>query len=185
MIIKHFEKWMKKNIDKFKYKPCKVGYGEFRFEGLIDNIVLKLDDKSTEVNILFYDSNGEYHDHIEVDYIEKARNIRGKGYTDTAWIGEYKNRYYPTYKEMIEDVLFKEILIYCDKHFKQDQYLFIVSYNVDDGEVNMAMIGSEVDMYSIKALAPIIQKDTTKPNNLEKDTTIEQLSIFKNGINYV
>jgi len=175
MIIKHFERWLNKNLHQFKYKPYKVGYGKYNFDGIIDNIVLKVDDRLTEIDIVFYNSKGEPHDHIVIDYIEKAKYIKGKGYTDLGWIGKYKNRYYPTYIQMIEENIFNRVVEYCNNHFKEDNYLYIVSYKF----IEMAMIGTHSEIKPIKKLAPMIHLNDDKLKGLKYDTTIEKLTIFQ------
>jgi hypothetical protein len=82
MLNELFEKWLQTNQDRFRYKPIKAGSDIYKFEGIIENIYLKIQEDTKEGMILFEHENGETYDHISLGYLEEVKYIEDKGYTD-------------------------------------------------------------------------------------------------------
>ena len=176
MIMKLFERWLDKNIDLFKYKPIKIGFGRYKFDGIVSNITLVIDNSSCEIDIFFDNDDGVNYDHYEIGYIEKARNVKNKGYTDTGWIGKYKNRFYPTYKDMIIENLFLPLISYCDNHFMDGNHLYLVNKSF----LTFAMIGDENDAKKIKKLDTMTEViDSKITQDTDTYATVTKIDIFK------
>jgi len=173
MITKHFNRWLQKNLHLFKYKPIQIGFGEYRFDGIIDNITLFIDNNAREVDIYFHNDDDKYYDHRIMGYIAKAKHIRTKGYIDI----DDKNRFHPTYKDMIIDNLFLPIVNYCNEYFLEDSHLYLVDYSFS----RFAMVGNKNDGKEIKELEIILQETGNKLNQ-ETDTKVEKIDIFKVNI---
>lgn len=175
MLTTYFDKWLKKNINQFKYKPIKIAFGRYIFEGIIENITLFIDNDNCEIDIYFDNDDGENYDHLDIGYIQRARHIKTKGYTDLDWIDEYKNRFYPTYKEILIKNLFEPLIQYCDDYFIEKNHLYLA----DMSSVTFAMIGNSSEGKDIISLEKNLN-ETSKKINLEKNkyTKIQKLGIF-------
>ena len=159
MIIKHFERWLKKNLHQFKYKPYKVGYGKYRFEGVVDNVVLKVTNKTPEVELYIFDNEGdELLDIITINYILMARHIKNKGYTDLDCVDKDKCKFYPTYQEMIEKELFEKLVNYCKKDFITTNYLHIYPSGATIDNNNIVKFDTE-NSITIKIIKEKVSND--------------------------
>jgi len=133
-----FERWLEKNSDRFTYKPKKIKKHEYSFEGIIRNISLRV--ACEECSIGFDDNDGEYFDHIDIEYIELLGYTEGKGYYDKGTTEYYTKRnlpipYFQTYEEIIQETLFEALIDYCDKHFVKENRLYLM-----DGDGTSASI---------------------------------------------
>ena len=48
-----FDRWLSTNSDKFRYKPIQVTKNRYRFEGIIENVYLVLDEEDLASQIVF------------------------------------------------------------------------------------------------------------------------------------
>ena len=105
-MVTYFDKWLVKNIDRFKYRPIKIGFESYRFDGINQSIVLQITRDIREITILYYspnmlntDSYNCEYDMRDISWFDRVKHIRDKGYCDLGWLEEYKkDRYYPTFK---------------------------------------------------------------------------------------
>ena len=127
-ITTYFDSWLDKNIDRFAHKPIKIEFNRYKFDGIIDNIVLVLDDTNCEA-MIECSHNDTVYDCISLGYIEDLVFIDDKGYTDSSWVDKYKDKFYTSYEDMIVDNLFNPIASYCNDKFIPNNHLYLVNIN--------------------------------------------------------
>lgn len=172
MLNELFEKWLQTNQDRFRYKPIKAGSDIYKFEGIIENIYLKIQEDTKEGMILFEHENGETYDHISLGYLEEVKYIKGKGYTDLAWADEHKS-YFPTYEEMVYATIFEPIVAYCDKYFIGKNTLYLVEMDT----ATFGLIGGKREEDEIQKLK---ETCTNTINNKPSKYEIYKYDIFAN-----
>jgi len=160
LMVTYFDKWLAKNIDRFKYRPIKIGFNSYRFDGINKSIVLQITRDIREVTILYYSPNMlntdnyncEY-DMRDINWFDRVKHIRDKGYCDLGWLEEYKkDRYYPTFKELVETELFEPLIKFCDTYFVKDNHYYIVE---NCQSVFMGLIGDSSHEKKLKELEEI------------------------------
>lgn len=178
-ISKYFDKWLDDNIDRFKYKPIKLTTNTYKFDGIVDNIVLVFDDANCEVLIKFKiesDSN-TMQDTISLGCIENLSFIDNKGYTDTSWIHKYKDKYYSTYEDMIIDNLFNPIINYCNDKFITKNSLYFV--NINHNGITFALVTDRLQEKEIEKLRnACVQIDKKTNKDLAYTPTMFKCDIF-------
>jgi len=174
LIVSYFDNWLEKNIDRFKYKPIKIGFNKYRFEGIIDSIILQITKDTREVTILMYSPNKFQSNESEIDYdmkdiswFYKVQHIKDKGYTDLGWIDEYKDTYYPTFKDMVHTELFEPLVKYCNNFFIQENSLYIVECKYG---VTMGVIGNAIQGKSLQKL-----EDTCVDTNNKLKMSLDEI----------
>jgi len=172
MLNELFEKWLQTNQNRFRYKPIKAGLDIYKFEGIIDNVYLLLQEETTESMILYDYECESYGILVDLGYLEKVKYIEGKGYTDLGWLDECI-QYFLTYEEMVYATIFEPIVVYCDKHFIDGNHLYVVDM---DGIV-LPSIGGESKEKEIQKLK---EKCTKTPNHKPNECEIYKYDIFAN-----
>jgi hypothetical protein len=118
-----FNQWLTTNSDKFEYPPVKVEKNRYRFEGIIENIYLVLDDEDLSSHIVIDKLDGSDCGNIYLDGVMTPCED-DKGFYDS-WEKE-DITYYSSYEELIYKEAFIYIIEYCDKHFSPDASLYFV-----------------------------------------------------------
>jgi len=147
-LIKYFERWLSKNLKKFKYKPHRVDYCQYKFEGIANNIILYVNNHTTELELQVLDKDNNLIDIIFSQYISRSKYIKTKGYTDINWRNKHKNTFYHTYINMIISELFDRLVSYCNEFFTTENYLYIFN----DKNISEAIIGNIDNSKKIKRL---------------------------------
>jgi hypothetical protein len=168
-----FEKWLEKNSDRFTYKPKRIKPSEYSFEGIIKNISLRV--ACEECSICFDDNDGEYFDHIDIEYIEYLDYKEGKGYYDEGTILYYIKRnlpipYYPTYEDIIHQTLFETIINYCDKHFIKENSLYLMN---SSGWRSASISPADNDKQELKQVEHLNKDSFSSDDKLLEDGTYD------------
>jgi len=133
LLVDYFDNWLDKNITRFKYKPIKIGFNTYCFQGINNNITLQVSQHIRELIMIFQSPNkietNTYDndcDMLEIGTLLKVKHIKNKGYCDLLWMDEYKkDRYYKNYKQMIHKELFEPLVKYCDSYFIKDNSYYV------------------------------------------------------------
>lgn len=174
-IVTYFDEWLFQNRDSFMYKPISISPNKYKFEGINDNIILVIDDTNCEVLIEFSKDSIKY-DSLSLAYLDNIIYVTDKGYTDTSWIGDYKKRYYLTYKDILIDNLFNPIIRYVNDKFVSSNYLHFVNINTDG--ITFALI---TDILEEKELIKLQTAYRKIDKTVHQDADVK-LSIFKCSI---
>ena len=173
-MVSYFDNWLAKNIDRFKYKPIKIGFDKYRFDGIIDSIVLQVPKNRKEIRIILYSPNKFQTNKSKTDYemkdissLHKVKHIKGKGYTDLDWIDEYKNTFYPTFQAMVHTELFEPLIKYCNKSFINNNSLYIIESKYG---IVMGVIGNALQGKSLKELEDVCVNTNNKLKTPLDDT---------------
>ena len=128
LLVDYFDNWLDKNITRFRYKPIKIGFNTYCFQGINSNITLQVSQHIRELIMIFQSPNYDNDcDMLGIGTLLKIKYIKNKGYCDLMWIDEYKkDRYYKYYKQMIHKELFEPLIKYCDKYFIKDNSYYII-----------------------------------------------------------
>jgi len=131
LLVNYFDNWLEKNINRFRYKPIKIGFNTYHFQGINKNITLQVSQHIKELIMIFQSPNYDNDcDMLEIGTLLKIKHIKNKGYCDLLWIDEYKkDRYYKNYKQMIHKELFEPLIKYCDKYFIKDNSYYVIESN--------------------------------------------------------
>ena len=165
-IVEHFDKWLIDNIDRFEHKPINIEFNKYSFEGIVENIILVLDDNNCE-SIIEYHNNEIKYDTLLLGYIENLKYIEDKGYTDTAWIGKFKDNYYSTYADIINENIFNPIVKYCNDVLIKENHLYLV--DMKSNEITFALIGDNSQEKEIQKLEDACVQIDKKLNKVLAD----------------
>jgi hypothetical protein len=149
LIVSYFDKWLAKNLYRFKYKPIKIGFARYRFEGINDSIVLQITPHTRELTMLFHSPNKKgtisYEDDFDmrdISWFEKIKYIKHKGYIDKGWSNQYQTKYYNSYKELLHTELFEPLIEYCNNYFIEENHYYIMECK---SGITMGLIGNTND----------------------------------------
>lgn len=127
-VKKLFKKWLKKNLDRFNYKPYPKNSvcNEYYFEGIAKNITLVMDYRSPEAMIYHVNPQDPNRccDHDVVEYIGYEKYDPQKGYYDSDRVDE-KYTYFPTQEELYIHEVFEKIITYVNENFVKGNSLYI------------------------------------------------------------
>ena len=154
-----FNKWLKKNIDRFIYKPIKVKNGVYKFEGITDDIILRLNGRGMR----FYEAEIAYsYNNCIVDLLDLAilmqinYDKKRKQYYDYSYI---KPVYYDTLEKLVYNEVFERILKYSNITLRYNKYLYLFTSS-DHSEliVSSAIVGGFGKQYRLKPFKLIVTK---------------------------
>ena len=152
-----FNKWLKKNIDRFSYKPVKVKRHTYRFKGIIDDITLIFNAKGMsfyEATIL-YTKNNEYVDMQDLGSLWKVKyDKKRKKYYDYYYI---KPIYYNSIEDLVYNEVFETILEYSNKTLLNSKYLYYTCYANDNFILTTAYV-RKTDYSKLKPHKLLIDK---------------------------
>ena len=122
-----FSKWLIKNMAKFNHQPLQIKKDEYRFTGVIKNIILKMDFVLPEAMLFFNNNKGKNFDHKTIAYIGDKQYNSDLGYYDADRTDSIYT-YFPTQEELYIKEVFEPIINYCNSNLVTGNSLYLEEF---------------------------------------------------------